>query len=138
MSYAKTLAADASGDIVSCVSCTKIDYVGEEFPPTDRVDQYFSAADVTKDYKVMGYIVASAPDMVSAEKMHKKLVEKAQKVGADGIIIEGLERYTAGSSTSLLRNKSGEGRQKGKSENGNVGKQFDHQRREKANQGNPD
>jgi hypothetical protein len=85
---------------VPLVSCTKIDYIGEELVPTDRVDQYFSAADVTKEYKVMGYIVASAPDMVSAEKMHKKLVEKARKVGADAIIIEGLERYTAGSTTS--------------------------------------
>ena len=85
---------------ITLVSCTKIDYIGEEYAPTAQVDQFFATSDVSRDYKVMGYIVASAPDMVSAEKMHKKLVEKARKVGADGVIIEGLERYTAGSNTS--------------------------------------
>lgn len=96
------------------VSCTKIDYVGEEFPPTDRVEQFFSPDDVSRDYKVMGYIVASAPDMVSAEKMHKKLVEKAQKVGADAIIIEGLERYVAGSTTSYSETSQEKTDKKGK------------------------
>jgi hypothetical protein len=100
--------------LIMAVSCTKIDYVGEEFPPTDRVDQFFSPSDVTREYKVMGYIVASAPDMVSAEKMHKKLVEKAQKVGADGVIIEGLERYTAGSNTSYSETSQEKTDKKGK------------------------
>lgn len=99
---------------MALVSCTKIDYVGEEYAPTDRVDQFFTASDVTREYKVMGYIVASAPDMVSAEKMHKKLVEKAQKVGADGIIVEGLERYTAGSSTSYSESTQEKVDRKGK------------------------
>jgi hypothetical protein len=102
--------------LLLCVlaSCTKIDYVGEEYTPTEHVDQFFSAGDVSREYKVMGYIVASAPDMISAEKMHKKLVEKAQKVGADGIIIEGLERYTAGSSTSYSETSEEKVDKKGK------------------------
>ncbi|MBI5267572.1 MAG: hypothetical protein HY851_10110 [candidate division Zixibacteria bacterium] len=99
---------------MTLVSCTKKDYVGEEFAPTDRVDQFFAASDVTREYKVMGYIVASAPDMVSAEKMHKKLVEKAHKVGADGIIVEGLERYTAGSNTSYSESTEQKVDKKGK------------------------
>jgi hypothetical protein len=100
--------------LLATVSCTKIDYVGEEFPPTERVEQFFSPNDVTREYKVMGYIVASAPDMVSAEKMHKKLVEKAQKVGADGIIIEGLERYVAGSNTNYTETSQEKTDKKGK------------------------
>ena len=100
--------------LLATVSCTKIDYVGEEFPPTDRVEQFFSPSDVTREYKVTGYIVASAPDMVSAEKMHKKLVEKAKKVGADAIIIEGLERYTAGSNTNYTETSQEKTDKKGK------------------------
>lgn len=100
--------------VVVAASCTKIDYVGEEFPPTDRVEQFFSPTDVTREYKVMGYIAVSAPDMVSAEKMHKKLVEKAQKVGADGVIIEGLELYTAGSNTSYSETSQEKTDKKGK------------------------
>ena len=99
---------------LTLVSCTKIDYVGEEYAPTDQVDQFFAASDVTHDYKVMGYIIASAPDIVSAEKMHKKLVEKARTVGADGIIIEGLERYAAGSSTSYSESTEEKVGKKGK------------------------
>lgn len=100
--------------LVAASSCTKIDYVGEEFPPTAHVEQFFSASDVTREYKVMGYIVASAPDMVSAEKMHKKLVEKAQKVGADAIIVEGLERYTSGSNTNYTETSQDKTDKKGK------------------------
>ena len=99
---------------LAALSCTKIDYVGEEYAPTDRVEQFFSEADVTREYKVMGYIVATADDMVSAEKMHKKLVEKAQKVGADGIIIEGLERYSSGSNTSYSETREEKTDKKGK------------------------
>jgi len=95
-------------------SCTKIDYVGEEYTPTEHVDQFFSAGDVSREYKVMGYIIASAPDMVSAEKMHKKLVEKALKVGADAVIIEGLERYTAGSTTNYSETSQEKVDKKGK------------------------
>ena len=99
---------------LTLVSCTKIDYIGEEYAPTDRVDQFFAASDVGRDYKVIGYIIASAPDIVSAEKMHKKLVEKARLVGADGVIIEGLERYTAGSSTSFSESTEEKTDKKGK------------------------
>ncbi len=100
--------------LVVASGCTKIDYVGEEFAPTAHVEQFFSANDVTRDYKVMGYIVASAPDMVSAEKMHKKLIEKAQKVGADAVIIEGLERYTSGSNSSYTETSQEKTDKKGK------------------------
>jgi hypothetical protein len=100
--------------VVVASGCTKIDYVGEEYPPTAQVEQFFSAGDVTRDYKVMGYIVASAPDIVSAEKMHKKLIEKARKVGADAVIIEGLERYTSGSNSSFTETSEEKTDKKGK------------------------
>ncbi len=80
--------------------CTKIDYVGQEYSPTTQVDMYFSEGDVGRDYKVMGHLVATAGDIVSAEKMQKKIMEKARQKGADAVIILGLDRYTAGQSTN--------------------------------------
>lgn len=95
-------------------ACTKIDYVGEEYAPTAHVEQFFSTEDVAREYKVMGYVVATADDMVSAEKMHKKLIEKAQKVGADAVIIEGLERYASGSTTNYTETSKENVDKKGK------------------------
>ena len=48
----------------------------------------------------MGHLVATAGDIVSAEKMQKKVMQKAREKGADGVIILGLDRYTAGQSTN--------------------------------------
>ena len=100
--------------VMVLASCTKIDYVGEEYPPTDHVDLYFSTSDAPAGHKVMGYIVASAPDMVSAEKMQKKMMEKAREKGADGLIIEGLQRYQAGSNTNYNESSTEKTDSKGK------------------------
>lgn len=86
--------------LLMIVSCTKIDYIGEEYPPTNHVDLFFSEDDVVQDYKVMGHLVATAGDIVSAEKMQKKIMKKAREKGADGVIILGLERYQSGESTT--------------------------------------
>jgi len=88
-----------SAVLLCLVSCTKIDYVGEEYPPTAYVDLFFSFDDVDRDHKVMGHIVATANDLISAEKMQKKMLEKAREKGADGIVILGLGRYVKPSSS---------------------------------------
>ncbi len=87
--------------IILFAGCTKIDYVGEEYPPTTRVDLFFAMDDIERDYKIMGHIVASADDIVSAGKMQEKIMEEARKKGADAVVILGLERYLAGESTSF-------------------------------------
>jgi len=84
--------------LLVCVACTKIDYIGEEYPPTSDVDMYFDETDVGNDYRIMGRLVATADDFVSADKMQKKIMEEARKKGADGVVILGLERYQNGES----------------------------------------
>lgn len=86
--------------LVVVIGCTKIDYVGRSYTPTVNVDIFFSMDDVTVAHEVMGHMVAHADDIVSAEKMQKKMVDKAKKVGADAVVILGLERYQSGESTS--------------------------------------
>jgi hypothetical protein len=99
--------------VIAIVGCTKIDYIGEEYPPTSLVDLYFSMDDVRLEYKVMGHVVATAHDIVSAEKMQKKIMEEARKKGADGVVILGLDRYQAGSTTSYTETTETAETQKG-------------------------
>ena len=80
--------------------CTKLDYIGEEYAPTTNVEMYFSEADVTREHKVIGHLIATAPDMVSAEKMQNKMKIKAMEKGADAIIILGMEKYQSGETTN--------------------------------------
>lgn len=81
-------------------ACTKIDYIGEEYPPTTHVDLFFDMDDVTREHKVMGHLIATADDMVSAEKMQKKMMKKAREKGADAIVITGFEKFRSGETTS--------------------------------------
>ena len=98
--------------LMSLAACTKIDYIGESYPPTNNVDLYFSEADLRMEYKVMGQVIASASDYVSAGKMQNKIMEEARKKGADAVVILGMERYHAGESqtyqeTTETKEKSG-------------------------------
>lgn len=98
--------------IAICLSaCTKIDYIGEEYPPTTHVDLFFSMDDVAREHKVMGNLIATADDGVSTEKMQKKIIEKAMKKGADAVVIMGFDKYQSGESTTY-RETSEEGETK--------------------------
>lgn len=77
-------------------ACTKIDYVGKEYPETFHVDIYFSLDDIERDYEVMGHMTATGDDFISAEKMQEDMLKKAREKGSDGLVILGLEHYSTG------------------------------------------
>ncbi len=81
-------------------ACAHLDYIGESYAPTPRVDLFFAEKDVPREYRVMGQILATAGDLVSAEKLQAKIVERAQQKGADAVVLLGLERYKSGESTT--------------------------------------
>lgn len=81
-------------------ACAHIDYVGKSYPQTSRVDLFFSEDEVTQPYELMGKIIATGGDGVSAEKMQDQIMDKAQKKGADAVVITGLERYKSGENTN--------------------------------------
>ena len=86
--------------LVAVGACAHLDYIGESYAPTPHVDLFFAEKDVPREYRVMGQIVATAGDLVSAEKLQSKIVEKAQTKGADAVVLLGLERYKSGENTS--------------------------------------
>ena len=86
--------------LVAVGACAHLDYIGESYAPTPHVDLFFAEKDVPREYRVMGQILATAGDLVSAEKLQSKIVEKAGQKGADAVVLLGLERYKSGESTT--------------------------------------
>ncbi|MGK9119206.1 MULTISPECIES: hypothetical protein [Sphingobacteriaceae] len=79
--------------LLSMMSCVGTSYLGDRFNPTMHMDVYYASKDVKKDYKVIGHI--SSKVLLNEEVAKRKIVEKAKAVGADGVIIHGIE-YTGG------------------------------------------
>jgi hypothetical protein len=65
-----------------------VSYFGDKLAPTTSVDIFYSAHDVTRQYKVIGHLnlVNLGEDYVKA-----KFVEQAKKIGADAIVITGID-----------------------------------------------
>ncbi|SYZ72181.1 conserved hypothetical protein [Candidatus Zixiibacteriota bacterium] len=105
------------------ISCTKIDYIGQEYPPTTQVDMFFAPSDVEQDYTVMGTLVATAADIVSSEKMQKDIIKKAKEKGADAVIFEDLDRYQSGTTSSYTETTKHEKDKKGKDKTVTTGTQ---------------
>jgi hypothetical protein len=81
-------------------ACAHVDYVGRSYSPTSHVDLFFDEHEVREPYDVMGQVIASANDLVSAEKLQAKIMQKAQDKGADAVVITGMDRYKSGESTT--------------------------------------
>src|SRR5262245_37452414 len=81
-------------------ACAHVDYIGRSYPPTNKGDLFFDEHDVRQEYEVMGQVIATANDFVSAEKLQSKIMKKAGEKGADAVVISGMDRYKSGSNTS--------------------------------------
>src|SRR3981081_870129 len=94
-------------------ACTTTDYFGRTYPPTQRVDVFFSPLDVRRPYEVMGEIHAQADELVSLQAMQRQLRNEAMQKGADAILIEHVGKTETGFTT--LENKSKDKRKSGES-----------------------
>ena len=74
------------------VGCATIDYVGQSYQPTTQVDLYFSEADVRREYQVIGQVVATGDQFLSAARLQERMVAQARKAGADAVIIVSFRR----------------------------------------------
>ncbi len=79
--------------------CATVDYVGDTYAPTDRVDMYFAAQDIHRPYKVMGQMTLGEDAFTSAESMQADLKKEAMARGADAILFSGMQRVQTGSTT---------------------------------------
>src|SRR5580693_8855890 len=66
-----------------------INYFGDRLAPTNTVDIYYSAHDVTKAYKVIGHLTCA--NAMDQEKVKTQLSAYAKTIGADAIVITGTD-----------------------------------------------
>ena len=69
--------------------CASVNYVGDEYGPTDTVDIYYSEAAIDQEYDLIGHGLGSG-FWVRNRKIQSKLIEEAKEKGADAILITGL------------------------------------------------
>lgn len=69
--------------------CASVNYVGEEFSPTESVDIYYSEQAIDHEYDLIGHGLGSG-FWVRNRKITSKLMEEAMEKGADAILFTGL------------------------------------------------
>lgn len=85
---------------LSLTGCVSQDYLGDHYAPTTHVDVFYNQTGIPAGYKVMGDDRAEAGSGMAAEDIVKKIVEEAQKDGADAISIKGMELVVTGTQTN--------------------------------------
>jgi hypothetical protein len=83
-------------------SCAQVIYFGDKLAPTTNVDVFYSAHDVTKQYKVIGHL--NYPYGGNQDAVKAKFVAYAQKIGADAVVITGSTIDTNGKTGSDVVN----------------------------------
>ena len=73
--------------VMLTAGCAHIDYIGEAYPRTERVDLFFSEGDIGRPYKVVGQVLATGDQYINAAGVQRRLMEEARKKGADGVVI---------------------------------------------------
>ena len=59
-------------------------YMGDKLPPTNKIDIYYSANEVKRDYKVMGHLLSH---VYIKSAIEHNMVLFAKKEGGDAVII---------------------------------------------------
>lgn len=79
------------------------EYSGTKYKHTNHVDMYYSFNDVKRDYTVIGHLTSHKyPDKITK----RNLLTYAQKVGADAIILTGLDLTTDQEGAVALKYRS--------------------------------
>jgi hypothetical protein len=99
---------------LAATGCAHLDYMGESYPPTSRVDVYFTEENVTRPYTAIGEVIVTGDQLVSSDKMQRKIRDEAMKRGADAVILQSLEAYKAGESTSWSQHETEKTDKKGR------------------------
>lgn len=99
--------------LVFVLSCSPtLNYLGESYAPTEKVDIFFDAADVEKEYKVMGVVKNEGfeIDLNDPESMKEAMVKKAKEVGADAVLFVGFyeEKEVSRTTTTTFEKNNAE------------------------------
>jgi len=91
---------------IALFSCSpSIQYLGDQYTPTETVDFYYSKDDISRSYRVMGIILNEADEYNDLEDVRLAILEKSKHVGADGILFEAVTNETIGKDSYLINKK---------------------------------
>ncbi|QSH40384.1 hypothetical protein P0136_13560 [Lentisphaerota bacterium ZTH] len=77
--------------------CVNITYLGQKYQPTKKVTFYYSWSIVPTDrYTVIGKAIEVADEDAWSSEIHDDLIEKAESVGADAVVIDSMHRKISG------------------------------------------
>lgn len=83
--------------IILCLFCIpgcaiyESNYFGDHEQPTTHIEIYQDSKDIKQPFKVIGHFIAEIPnDEKGQKKVRLQLIEKAKKVGANGLIFSDL------------------------------------------------
>lgn len=87
---------------IGLVACVQHDYVGDTFAPSapGSVRVYYDAAAVPDGMRVIGTNRAKADESMDSNEIVADMVKKAESVGADAILVEGIQTVENGATTS--------------------------------------
>ncbi|GAB3351339.1 hypothetical protein GCM10027566_09520 [Arachidicoccus ginsenosidivorans] len=84
---------------LSSCSALRVNYYGRSTTPSDNVDLYLYAKDISTPYQVLGRATfkGNAYTLLSeiSEKAKKSLIEQGKKIGADAVILYDQENSSA-------------------------------------------
>jgi hypothetical protein len=73
--------------LLTISACARVNYIGNSYAPTQRVEIFYEEEQVQDNYEVIGKAVASSRN---DEQGRNALLKRAQEEGADAILIEDL------------------------------------------------
>ena len=96
--------------IISACS-PKVNFIGNQYAPTQQVDMYFDAKDIDQEYKVMGFLQNEGREFANnPEKIKVALIEEAKRRGADAILFgDGYDELVNSTDALGFGSKSGKG-----------------------------
>ena len=92
--------AVAAALLITLSSCgSQVIYYGRAYPTTNNVDIFFRESDVENANEIMGKMVYEVPAKKRSDKVQRKLMNRAQRKGADAIIFDDISLTNTGSTT---------------------------------------
>jgi hypothetical protein len=77
--------------VLSSCSGPTIHYLGNSFPPTTEVKEYFDEQEITSRYRVIGTMTNDKFIDYDVDYIRQRMIRKAQEVGADAILYSPVE-----------------------------------------------
>jgi hypothetical protein len=74
--------------LFACSTGTQINYIGNSFEPTQRVDVFVDENAITDPYKVIGKGYIKTNYFTKPEQIQEKAIVKAKEKGADAVLIK--------------------------------------------------